>query len=177
MHRAHPLLYLIAIASLALSAGCLNDSVSLSASALASASDLLESELHDRDASSVNSHATDSLDNAEANEGDLIDLDTLPSPERKDPFQPVSRADLDETKPVAAAAPVRLCGFIDLGKPAALLSINGRVVPLAEGASHEGIQVLAVDPPRVTLRRGLRSWTVSLTDQATRTNGDSTASN
>ena len=73
------------------------------------------------------------------------------------------------------ASPVHLHGFINAGKPAALLLIEGQVVPLAAGESYRGVTVRNVAPPAVALQRGTRTWTVSLSDQVARRPAEKTA--
>ena len=58
-----------------------------------------------------------------------------------------------------------LKGFVNVAAVRALLAVDGIVVPLQAGQSRGALQVLSVDPPRVTLQRGDRRWTETLFDR------------
>jgi hypothetical protein len=53
---------------------------------------------------------------------------------------------------------VDLLGFIRLDREQAVLSINGQVTPIAEGASRQGVEVISIHPPNVVLHPGRQRW-------------------
>lgn len=57
---------------------------------------------------------------------------------------------------------VLLKGFAKIDGTHAVLSINGRVAPLAVGAERYGVRVISIDPPEVVLQRGRTRWTATL---------------
>jgi sulfur carrier protein ThiS len=57
---------------------------------------------------------------------------------------------------------VQLLGFVRLDRTEVVLSVNGQVVPLAEGATEYGIEVVSIQPPMVVLQRGRQRWQASL---------------
>ena len=88
-----------------------------------------------------------------------------PYPDREDIFLPPAQ------KPVNAAVDrrddhgVALVGFADVDRQQVLLRVDGIVAPLAVGDSRGELQVVAIDPPEVTLKRGDRRWTERLFDK------------
>lgn len=96
----------------------------------------------------------------ESSQGDRVF--TPPFPERVDLFLPPHEKPKVGDVPYAVVPDVSLRGFADVGGPRVLLSINGRVVTLAQGESHGDLSVLTLKPPSVTLRRGVMQWTESL---------------
>jgi hypothetical protein len=87
-----------------------------------------------------------------------------PNPDRSEIFLPPA------SKPVNGAVDSRneygvaLIGFANVDRKQVLLEIDGILAPLAEGDSRGELQVLSIDPPQVTLKRGYREWTVKLFD-------------
>ena len=87
-----------------------------------------------------------------------------PNPDRSEIFLPPPR------KPATAAAAkqdergVALIGFAKVDRKHVLLEIDGVIAPTAEGDSRGKLQVVAINPPEVTLKRGDREWTVKLFD-------------
>lgn len=61
--------------------------------------------------------------------------------------------------------PVRLIGFVDVGRLKALLAFNGKLRGMEVGEVYNNVEVLAIDPPRVTLQRGKQRWITALFDQ------------
>jgi hypothetical protein len=43
-----------------------------------------------------------------------------------------------------------------------VLTINGQVTHIAEGASQDGVEVISIHPPNVVLQRGRQRWQDSL---------------
>ena len=59
---------------------------------------------------------------------------------------------------------VSLIGFANVDRQQVLLRIDGVIASLTVGDSRGELQVLAIDPPKVTLKRANREWTVKLFD-------------
>jgi len=57
---------------------------------------------------------------------------------------------------------VELLGFVNVDGQRVILSIDGFVVPLAEGSQEAGIEVISIQPPAAVLQRGRQRWQVSL---------------
>lgn len=57
---------------------------------------------------------------------------------------------------------VSLVGFAKRDETKALLSFNGQVSPVAEGAERNGVQVISIQPPNVVLQRGRQRWQASI---------------
>lgn len=57
---------------------------------------------------------------------------------------------------------VQLKGFVKVHAPRALLRIGGETVALAQGEIHQGVRVVTLDPPRVTLESNSRRWDETL---------------
>jgi hypothetical protein len=84
-----------------------------------------------------------------------------PFPDRVDLFVPPKRQGgvrLDGESEDA----VELLGFIRLDRQQVVLSINGQITPIAEGASQYGVEVISIHPPKVVLQRGRQRWQASL---------------
>ncbi|MBM3999559.1 MAG: hypothetical protein FJ297_08495 [Planctomycetes bacterium] len=60
---------------------------------------------------------------------------------------------------------VRLIGFVDVGAMKALLAFDGKIRGMEAGAVHANVEVVAIDPPRVTLQRGRERWITALFEQ------------
>ncbi len=86
----------------------------------------------------------------------------LPYPDRQDLFLPPKARTVAADTPDVLDPDVQLKGFANVGRAKALLLIDGSVVALAAGETRGHVQVLSIDPPRVTLQRGDRQWTESL---------------
>lgn len=87
---------------------------------------------------------------------------TPPFPERVELFEPSKRADNSLRRSDEQGDTVELKGFINVDEPRVVLSIDGVVSPLAEGAEKYGVQVIRIQPPSVDLRRNGRNWRASL---------------
>ncbi len=61
--------------------------------------------------------------------------------------------------------PVRLIGFVDVGTLKALLAFDGKIRGLEVGEVHRNVEVVSIEPPRVTLQRGRERWITALFDQ------------
>ena len=87
-----------------------------------------------------------------------------PNPDRSEIFLPPAN------KPASAAVEKRndygvaLIGFANVGRKQVLLEIDGIIAPLTVGDTRGELQVLAIDPPEVTLKRRGRQWTIKLFD-------------
>ena len=83
-----------------------------------------------------------------------------PFPDRTQLFQP-PRNPTGAAKP-EAASPVALRGFVNVNGLKALLSVNGQTSPVQVGEQLAGVDVIAIDPPSITLQRGRIRWTEQL---------------
>jgi hypothetical protein len=85
-----------------------------------------------------------------------------PFPDRVDLFVPPKRQGGVVLKEGESEDAVELLGFIRLDRQQVVLSINGQVTPIYEGASQYGIEVISITPPKVVLQRGRQRWQASL---------------
>ncbi len=60
---------------------------------------------------------------------------------------------------------VRLIGFVKVDKLKALLVFNGKMRAMETGDVYRQVEVVQIDPPRVTLQRGQERWITTLFDQ------------
>ncbi len=84
-----------------------------------------------------------------------------PFPDRVELFMPPKREGGVRTEGESQDA-VELLGFIRLDRQQVVLSINGQVTPIHEGASELGVEVISIQPPKVVLQRGRQRWQASL---------------
>ena len=84
-----------------------------------------------------------------------------PFPDRVDLFVPPKRQGRARVEGEAGDA-VDLLGFVRLDRQQAVLSINGQITQIAEGASQDGVEVISIQPPNVVLQRGRQRWQDSL---------------
>lgn len=61
--------------------------------------------------------------------------------------------------------PVRLIGFVNVDKLKALLAFDGKMRAMEVGESYHDVEVVAIDPPKITLQRGNERWITALFDQ------------
>lgn len=87
---------------------------------------------------------------------------TPPFPDRKNLFTPPKRQGGVQFKNGESEESVVLMGFVRVDEPLAVLSVNGEVVSIAEGAKQYGIEVISIHPPTVVLQRGRQRWQASL---------------
>jgi hypothetical protein len=85
-----------------------------------------------------------------------------PFPDRVDLFVPPKRQGNVLVKDGGAEDSVELLGFIRVDRPQVVLSINGQVASIAEGATQFGIEVISIQQPKVVLQRGRQRWQASL---------------
>lgn len=85
-----------------------------------------------------------------------------PFPDRTDLFQPPKRAEGAQHRSESTDGLVELKGFVDVGEPHVVLSIDGAIAPLPVGGEKYGVQVISIKPPSVVLQRGRSRWTASL---------------
>lgn len=85
-----------------------------------------------------------------------------PFPDRKDLFTPPKRQGGVQFKNGESEQSVVLMGFVRVDEPLAVLSVNGEVISIAEGAKQYGIEVISIHPPTVVLQRGRQRWQASL---------------
>jgi hypothetical protein len=87
---------------------------------------------------------------------------TPPFPERMELFEPPKRAQTTVRRDDESGNTVELKGFINVGNPKAVLSIDGVITPIAAGDERYGVQVISIDGPVVVLQRGRSRWTATL---------------
>jgi hypothetical protein len=85
-----------------------------------------------------------------------------PFPDRVDLFVPPKRQGGMRLKEGESEDSVELLGFVDVDRPQVVLSVNGQVVPIAEGAAQYGVEVISIQPPKVVLQRGRQRWQASI---------------
>jgi hypothetical protein len=85
-----------------------------------------------------------------------------PFPDRVDLFVPPKRQGGMRLKEGESEESVELLGFVDVERPQVVLSVNGQVVPIAEGAAQYGVEVISIQPPKVVLQRGRQRWQASI---------------
>lgn len=86
-----------------------------------------------------------------------------PFPDRIDMFLAPKRAGTTADAAATSTAPdVALLGFANVSEPLAILAVNGIVLPLAEGATGEGVEVISIQPPTVVLQRDRQRWQATL---------------
>ena len=84
-----------------------------------------------------------------------------PFPDREDLFNPSTKIAAAPERP-ETAGDVKLRGFVNVDGVKALLVINGQITPTVAGQQYAGIDVIAIEPPQVTLQRGRVRWTEKL---------------
>lgn len=89
---------------------------------------------------------------------------TPPYPDRIDMFSPPSAKAASVAQRRAIDPDVTLRGIINFEGPRALLEIGGQVIQLREQEQQQGVEVVTIEAPKVTLQRGEKRWTVSLMD-------------
>ena len=87
-----------------------------------------------------------------------------PNPDRSEIFLPPAGKAASVTIDSRNDNGVTLVGFVNVDRQQVLLEIDGTIVPLTAGDSRGELQVLAIDPPKVTLKQGDREWTIKLFD-------------
>jgi hypothetical protein len=86
-----------------------------------------------------------------------------PNPDREEIFEKPDPKKMIERHKTSVAAPViELRGFVKVGQLRAVLVINGEPTSVAAGDRRGDLEIIAVKPPKVTLRRGRFQWTEAL---------------
>lgn len=85
-----------------------------------------------------------------------------PYPDRQNLFLAPKRSSSHKDSQGKINQSVELLGFANVQGPRVILSINGNVVPLAEGAKELGIEVISIQPPAVVLQRDRERWQATL---------------
>lgn len=87
-----------------------------------------------------------------------------PYPDRSQLFQSprVRRSSLAGRGTRDRAQRVQLRGFVNLDGIRAILIVNGETNSMAAGDVSDGIEVISINPPRVTLQRSRVRWTETL---------------
>lgn len=87
-----------------------------------------------------------------------------PFPERLELFAPPKRVASEGPAGNTVEESVTLLGFIHVDRERAILDFNGQSLPVAEGETHFGVEIVSIRPPSVVLQRGRERWQSSLTD-------------
>ena len=88
-----------------------------------------------------------------------------PFGERVNIFDPPAEHEIpkDEApKKESGSDGVRLRGFVNVGSSRVVLEIDGQLEALAAGETKQGVKVVAINPPQVTLMQHDYQWVVSL---------------
>jgi hypothetical protein len=87
-----------------------------------------------------------------------------PFPERLELFAPPKRVVSEGPAGNTSEESVTLLGFIHVDRERAILDFNGQSLPVAEGETHFGVEIVSIRPPAVVLQRGRERWQTSLSD-------------
>jgi hypothetical protein len=82
-----------------------------------------------------------------------------PYPDRHELFAPPDPAQVSQQRTPLSVA---LRGFVEFEGRCVLLEIDGKVNVLRAGQECQGIEVISIDPPGVTLQSGGHRWTAQL---------------
>jgi hypothetical protein len=85
-----------------------------------------------------------------------------PFPERSELFEAPKRAQDTIRRDDGQGQTVELKGFVNVGEPEVVLSIDGVLSPIPEGGEKYGVHVISIQPPKVVLQRGRSRWTATL---------------
>jgi hypothetical protein len=85
-----------------------------------------------------------------------------PFPDRQEMFDAPAREQNSIRRQDEAGQSVELKGFINVGQPRAVLSIDGVIASVPEGGEKYGVMVRTIEPPKVVLERGRDRWTATL---------------
>ncbi len=85
-----------------------------------------------------------------------------PYPDRENLFLAPKRSASHNNTPGTVQQSVELLGFANVEGPRVILSIDGNVVPMAEGGTASGIEVISIQPPTVVLQRDRERWQATL---------------
>jgi hypothetical protein len=85
-----------------------------------------------------------------------------PFPERSDLFEAPKRAQDAVRRDDEHGQTVELKGFVNVGQPEVVLSIDGVLSPVPEGGEKYGVHVISIQPPKAVLQRGRSRWTATL---------------
>jgi hypothetical protein len=85
-----------------------------------------------------------------------------PFPERNDMFDPPKRDNSSIRRDDEHGQSVELKGFINVGEPRVVLSIDGVITAIPEGGERYGVHVISIQPPNVMLQRGRNRWPATL---------------
>jgi hypothetical protein len=93
----------------------------------------------------------------------------LPSPGRTNPFELSGGFQTEHSTELGSSdhKEIVVVGFVQVDRPAVMLSINGKTETLFEGASVRGMLVQEIKPPQVKLSLDGVSWYASLLDRRT----------
>jgi hypothetical protein len=85
-----------------------------------------------------------------------------PFPERSELFEAPKRAQDTIRRDDGQGQTVELKGFVNVGQPEVVLSIDGVLSPIPEGGEKYGVHVISIQPPKAVLQRGRSRWTATL---------------
>ena len=104
---------------------------------------------------------TPDLANPKVTSAKVVDFKP-PFPERADLFETPKRAQSTVRRDDEHGQSVELKGFVNVGEPSAVLSIDGVLSSVPEGSEKYGVQVISIQPPKAVLQRGRSRWTATL---------------
>jgi len=109
--------------------------------------------------------------NTNANIGDLFappkvfvpvkPSDPEPKPKPEPEKAPPTEVPVEETP----RPPLRLVGFVGVEELKALLTVDGKLSAIEVGESVDGVQVVAIAPPLVTLKHGHEEFKIDLMEE------------
>ena len=88
------------------------------------------------------------------------------TPPSSDQSVPINEG--EESIAIAPVLDVSLKGFARVDDLRAILMIEDTIAPLGLGQEKQGIRIISIEPPKVTLERDEQRWTLTLSNQFTR---------
>jgi hypothetical protein len=105
----------------------------------------------------------ETFDQAPAPESTDLPPDFLPPfPDRDQLFATSTQTPAERSTQPNAQSAVQLKGFANRGELRALVMIDGRIKAMRVGEACQQIEIVAIEPPRVTLREADRIWSETL---------------
>jgi len=116
-----------------------------------------------KDPNTTNAPAVESKSETEKTLAQVTDSFEPPFPDRVELFVAPKRQGRGVKKSADGFDnAVELLGFVNVDGQRVVLSINGFVLPLAEGSQEAGVEVISIQPPAAVLQRGRQRWQVNL---------------
>ena len=96
----------------------------------------------------------------------LASVAAMPSPNRTNPFELSGEFQEDLiVEGTGRKREIRVIGFIELDKPAVMLSLDGRSQVFKAGETFDKITVLEIQPPRARISYDGVTWNASIFDR------------